>query len=116
MLWNSLLSAPSAAPTSVSVSAVTSSSIIIQWGSLDCIHHNGDIIGYAVQYGVIGSENMQMMSVSGRNATEITILNLIFSTQYSIKVAAIGENDVGVYSSPPITAVTDGQHFQLHDS
>ena len=56
--------APSAAPTSVSVSEDTSSSITVQWGAVDCIHHNGDITGYSVLYGVQGSESTQTMSVS----------------------------------------------------
>ena len=47
--------APSTAPTSVSVYEVTSSSITVQWGAVNCIHHNGDITGYSVRYGVQGS-------------------------------------------------------------
>ena len=37
---------PSAPPISVSVSEVTSSSITVQWGPVDCIHRNGDITDY----------------------------------------------------------------------
>ena len=102
--------APSAAPTSVRVSAVTSSSITVQWGAVDCIHRNGDISGYSVRYGVMGSANIQTMSVSGGyNITEATIFDLTFSTEYSIEVAAIGgRNGIGVYTSATIT-VTDGE-------
>ena len=43
--------APFTPPTSVSVSEVTSSSITVQWGPVDCIHRNGNITGYSMQYG-----------------------------------------------------------------
>ena len=34
---------PSAPPTSVATSDVTSSNITVQWGPVDCIHRNGNI-------------------------------------------------------------------------
>ncbi|CAI7989142.1 Protein sidekick [Geodia barretti] len=49
--------APSAGPSSVSVVGVTSSTITVMWGSVPCIHQNGDITGYSVQYRAVGSEN-----------------------------------------------------------
>ena len=92
---------PSAAPTSVSVSEVTSSSITVQWGEVDCIHRNGDITGYSVRYGVQGS-GTQTVSVSGGGATMTTISGLTPSTIYSIEVAAVNNAGTGVYSSPPV--------------
>ena len=89
-------SAPSAAPTSVSVSEVTSSSITVQWGAVDCIHRNRDITGYSVQYGVWENESTRTRSVS--DATEITIAGLVSSTLYEIQVAAVNSAGVGVYS------------------
>ena len=90
--------APSAAPTSVSVSEVTSSSITVQWGAVDCIHRNGDITGYSVRYGVQGSGSTQTMSVSGGGATQTIISGLESSTNYSIEVAAVNNAGTGVYS------------------
>ena len=92
--------APSAAPTSVSVSAVTSSSITVQWGAVDCIHRNGDITGYLVRYGVVGSGSTQTKSVSG--VTEATISGLMSSTNYSIQVAAVNSVGSGDYTDPVI--------------
>ena len=101
--------APYAAPTSVSVSEDTSSSITVQWGAVNCIHRNGDITGYSVWYGVQGSGSTQTMSVSGGNVTEATISGLTASTTYYIEVAAVtGANAIGVYSSPSVTSGTDG--------
>ena len=92
-------SAPSAPPTSVNTSDVTSSSITVQWGPVDCIHHNGDITGYSVRYGVQESGSTQTMSVTGGDATEATISGLTPSTMYSIEVAAVNSAGIGAYSS-----------------
>ena len=88
-----MLPAPSAPPTSVSVSEVTSSNITVQWGPVDCIHRNGDLTGYSVQ---IGSENV---SVSGDfSGGMYVIFGLMPSTYYSIQVAAETSAGTGPYS------------------
>ena len=46
--------APSSPPTSVSAFGAPTS-IIVQWMAVDCIHRNGNITGYSVRYGVVGS-------------------------------------------------------------
>ena len=99
-----LYTAPSAAPTSVSVPEedVTSSTITVQWGTVDCIHHNGDITGYSVRYGVQGSGSTQTRDVSGGGATHILISGLISSTNYTVEVAAENSVGTGVYSDPYI--------------
>ena len=99
--------APSAPPTSVSISDVTSSSITVQWGPVDCIHCNGDITGYSVRYGVEGSGSTQTTSVSGGAATEATITGLNSATNYSIEVAAVNSGGTGDYSNL-ISATTSG--------
>ena len=101
----SILPAPSAAPTSVRESGVTSSSITVQWGAVNCIHRNGDITGYSVQYGVPGNGSTQTRNVSG---TEATIPSLMPSTTYSIQVAAVNRAGIGVYSVL-ISIKTDGK-------
>ena len=99
--------APSAPPTSVSTSDVTSSSITVQWGAVDCIHRNGDITGYSVRYGVQGSGSTQTESVSGGATTEAIISGLAAGTNYDIEVAAVNSAGTGVYSDP-LTVLTSG--------
>ena len=94
----SFLAAPSAPPTYVSTSEVTSSSITLQWGPVDCIQRNGDISGYLVQYEVQGSGNTQTKRVSGSTTTEVTISGLNASANYNIQVAAVSSAGAGVYS------------------
>ena len=73
----------------MNVSNFTETSITVQWDPLDCIHRNGDITGYSVQYGG------ETVSVSGDSSGGIYVISgLIPSTNYSIKVAA--ENIVGI--------------------
>ena len=90
------LPAPSAAPNSVSVSEVTSSSITVQWGAVPCIHRNGDIAGYLVRYGS-QSQTQFVSSVS-----ETTFSNLTPSTTYNIRVQAKNNAGTGPFSSIPI--------------
>ena len=102
------LTAPSAPPSSVTVTGVTSSTISVQWGSVPCIHQNGDITGYSVQYEVMGSGNTQMEMVSGDSSGGMTTISgLTPSTTYSIKVAAVNNAGTGVYSDPT-NALTQG--------
>ena len=92
--------APSAPPTSVSVSALNSTAITVQWGPVDCADRNRDITGYSVQYGEVGSGSTQTMPVSGGSATEATISGLMPSSTYSIQVAAVTSAGTGPYSDP----------------
>ena len=77
---------------------MTSSSITVQWGAVPCIHRNGNITGYSVQYGVLGSGSILVISVSGGSVTQVTISNLISSTFYSIQVAAVNSEGTGISS------------------
>ena len=99
MIYLTFLSVPSTAPTSVSVSEVTSSSITVQWGAVDCIHRNGDITGYTVRYGVQGNGSTQTVNVSGGEAIQTIISGRTPSTNYSIEVAAVNSVGTGVYSN-----------------
>ena len=85
--------APSAAPTNVRMTGITSTSITVKWGKVPCIERNGDITGYIVQYG------SQTQSVSGGSVTETTISNLTPSTTYNIQVAAVNDADTGPFSN-----------------
>ena len=90
--------APSAYPTFVSVSDITSTSITVQWGQVNCIQRNGDITGYSVRYGVQGSWIAHIVYVPGGATTETTISGLKASTTYSIEVAAVNIAGSGVHS------------------
>ena len=90
----------SAPPTSVNVSDVTSSSITVHWGPVECIHHNGDVVGYSMKYGVQESGHTQTVRILGSDSNEIILIGLHPTTAYSIEVAAVNSVGIGVYSSP----------------
>ena len=84
----------------MTVTSTSSSTITVQWGEVPCIHQNGAITGYSVQYGVVGSGSTQTMTVSGASTTQTTISGLNPSTTYSIHIAAVNSAGTGVYSDP----------------
>ena len=89
---------------------MTSSSITVQWGAVDCIHRNGDITGYLVWYGIQGSGRTHTVVVSGDSTiTEAIVCGLRDTTTYTIEMAAVNSAGTGVYSNP-ITVKTNGKH------
>jgi len=106
---NFSLPAPSAPPTFVSVSSVTSSSITVQWRAVDCIHRNGDITGHVVQYAIQGSGNMVRKNVPGGTTTKATLTGLKSATAYYVEVAAVNSVGIGVYNES-ISILTEGKN------
>ena len=104
--------APSAPPTSVNTSDITSSTIVLQWGPVDCIDRNGDITGYSVQYGVVGNGNPQSMSVSGGATTGFNITGLSPASKYSVEVAARNGAGTGMYIAP-VFVITEGTYSNV---
>ena len=100
-----LLSAPSAAPSSVRVSEVTISTITVQWNTVECIHRNGDITGYLVW---CGDGNPRQ---TNDTKMEYHIIGLNHSTTYTIQIAAVNSVGTGVYSEQ-ISINTTGIKYQ----
>ena len=95
--------APSAAPDPVTVTGVTSSSITVQWGEVECIGRNGGITGYSVGYSGGGSTVTRL--VSGGGTRQTTLSGLTPSTEYTIEVAAV--NSVGLKLGPYSTGMVE---------
>ena len=78
---------------------------------MPCIHQNGDITGYSVQYEVMGSGNTQIEMVSRDSSGGMTTISgLTPSTNYSIEVAAVNSAGTGDYSET-ITTRTEGMLY-----
>ena len=87
---------------------MTSSNITVQWGEVDCIHHNGDITGYSVRYGIQGTaegNRTVKMATGDSSGGMYTISGLSTATDYTVEVAAVNSAGTGLYSDP-ITAET----------
>ena len=75
--------------------------ITVQWEMVPCIHRNGEITGYSVQYGEMGSESTQIMTVSGNSSRGMAnISGLSPATMYTAVVAAENSAGTGDYSDP----------------
>ena len=75
---------------------------------MDCIDRNGEITGYALRMGEMGSGTMQSWNVS---ENEATVSGLNPMTTYVIKVAAMNIFNIGMYSSA--TVQTLGQFISI---
>ena len=84
------------------MTGVASTTITIQWGSLQCIDQNGDITGYSVRY------EAEAVNVTGDSSGgTYTIPGLLSSTNYSIQVAAMNGAGTGDYSAA-VDQLTEG--------
>ena len=97
---------------------MTSSSITVQWGAVDCIHRNGDITGYSVRYGEVGSAegDRSVEMVSGDSSGGMyDISGLAPATAYTVEVAAVNSAGPGEYSDT-FSAETDSKKFNTSQS
>ena len=89
----------------MTVTSVSSSTITLGWGSVPCIHQNGEITGYTIQYGAMGSGDKQTLE------TSVTLSSLTPGTNYEISVAAVNGAGTGPYSTG-ISIMTTGMCVQ----
>ena len=100
--------APSAAPADLIFLSSTSSTISIQWEAVPCIHRNGRITGYVIQYMEVGGGVFINESVTG-NQRETSITGLKPSTFYDIQIAAVNSVGTGPFTNMGFNASTSGK-------
>ena len=98
------LTAPSGPPSSVRVVFYSPTSVTVKWGSVSCIHQNGEITGYSVRYGEVGSSELSEAMVSGDSSGGMITISdgLVIKAKYTVEVAAETSAGTGVYSDPQI--------------
>ena len=69
---------------------------------MNCVHRNGNITGYSIQYHMRGSGVLMYVNTS---SLQYTILELQPSTEYVIGVAAVNNAVVGVYENLNISTL-----------
>ena len=68
---------------------------------MECIYRNGDITGYSVRYGEMGSDERTVEMVSGAfSGGMLTISGLSLASVYTVEVAAETSAGTGPYSVP----------------
>ena len=105
-----IFTVPSEPPSYVKVRDVESSTIILEWGQVNCSHRNGIILGYTVLYEVVGSGNIEYLNVSAR-PTVGSINELMPFKTYSISVAAVNSAGTGVFSTPIINQTRPSKYL-----
>ena len=95
--------APSAAPTSVSVSVVNSTAITIQWEMVPCIYHNGVITSYSFSCSPSPSSLPQSSSQSG----PLIVAGFSPNTFYSCSVVATNSHGSGPPANITFTTQQD---------
>ena len=73
----------------------TRDTITVQWEEVDCIDRNGLITGYRIRTMTSGEDDM---SKTVDDFREATISGLSPSTEYTVSVAAMNNQDIGPYS------------------
>ena len=101
--------APSAAPADLIFLSSTSSSISIQWEAVPCIHRNGNITGYVIQYKEV-DEGMFINEMVTENQREANISGFTSSTLYDIRIAAVNSAGTGPFTS--FIATTSGVYIK----
>uniref|UniRef100_A0A672MPZ9 Sidekick cell adhesion molecule 1 n=1 Tax=Sinocyclocheilus grahami TaxID=75366 RepID=A0A672MPZ9_SINGR len=96
-------SVPSGAPENVTAEAMSSSRILVTWGSVPEHEQNGNILGYKVMYKEKDSDSEAQVNVVKGNLTKSVLLrNLRKYVQYEIQVLAFTRIGDGQLSSPSV--------------
>ena len=112
LLFSSLSSAPSAAPTDVSVTIETSSSVTFSWFPPPMSLQNGVIVAYSVQLWEMETNNVQLFEST---ALTFSINSLHPFYKYNLTVAAVTVAK-GVASDPTLFQMPEDGKFNTISS
>ena len=93
------------------VSFNSPTAITVQWGAVNCRDQNGEITGYSVRYGELGSSELSVAMVSGDSSGGMITISdgLVIKTKYTVEVGAETSAGTGVYSDPLIFETPDSE-------
>ena len=104
-----MLPAPSAAPRNVTATALTFSSVLVEWDELLRIDQSGIVIAYEVllQWTAV-RDGISVMEERRQNSTglSITVADLAGDVLYNVSVRAYTVAGAGSYSTPPFSVMT----------
>ena len=89
--------APSGRPQTVSGHALSPTSIHIEWGPVNCLEQNGNIIGYKIHYQPLEYPQLQLSVTATTDEIRklFTATHLIPQTDYNFNVSALNVNGMG---------------------
>ena len=94
--------------------SVTSRSVTVTWGTIDCIQRNGEITGYVVQYQEEGGASVSNTVDVNPRTFEASELQPF--THYIFRVAGVNEDvspDTGPYVTISVTTREDSTYVCL---
>lgn len=99
---------PSSGPLNVLANATSSTTIIVQWGSVPVEDRNGQIDGYKVSYGLAArtSHPVLFKDIPSNSTFTTTLTKLRKFSQYNIQVLAYTRLGDGALSEPPVRVQT----------
>ena len=75
---------------------ITSNSITVKWGEVECLCRNGIITGYTVE--VLRNGAVERTVEVGGDVLEATVTGLTPSTMYGVQVAAVNSIGTGPFN------------------
>ena len=90
---------PSGAPVLLVPVIISTTTIRVSWREVNCTEHNGDFIGYNVQYSIVGGMGSPISILVRDDVTSTEISGLTQFMIYTVSVTAININGIGPYSS-----------------
>ncbi|KAA0722521.1 Protein sidekick-1 [Triplophysa tibetana] len=107
-------SVPSGAPENVSAEAMSSTSVLVTWGSVPEHQKNGHILGYKVLYKEKDLEQApQVQPVNGNQVHSLLLRNLSKFILYEVQVLAFTRVGEGPPSIPPTIERTKDDGYQI---
>ena len=103
MIMKCFYTVPSAGPYGITAYNVVPNSFDIEWTMVPCIYRNGNITGYKIQYGVVGDESRETLSITNAETFTTNFSGLLSDTCYAVEVAGVNNIGIGVYKTIIVT-------------
>ena len=99
----------------MNTSSANLTSITIHWSGVDCIDQNSEISGYDIIVTSVNKENISSTMMAAANKSIHTVNGLFPSTEYSVRIAAEGDNKTGPYNNKTISTSSPTGKIMHHE-
>ncbi|XP_071105902.1 protein sidekick-2-like isoform X1 [Haliotis cracherodii] len=102
---------PSSPPKNFYCSPRPDRAILIQWQPPDESTWNGALLGYTISYKIANYPDtaLQFRNVTGQSSTQYLLDNLVYYSQYEVKIAAFNIKGTGNYSNAFLVWTVEGR-------
>ncbi|XP_067672270.1 protein sidekick-2-like isoform X1 [Haliotis asinina] len=102
---------PSSPPKNFYCSPRPDRAILVQWQPPDESTWNGALLGYTISYKIANYPDtaLQFRNVTGQSSTQYLLDNLVYYSQYEVKIAAFNIKGIGNYSNAFLVWTVEGR-------